>query len=211
MNGRVAARACVFFGAHIYRDFVVRASRQRQNRLDLNNGFRCGRVRCQKVYKVEFNSSHRLRKHGGILLTWVYDEIGCPGAILDEFCLRNLSGHTVGWVFGLSVFSLKGDHIGWFEDGTLFDIENKVIGFVSGATGTALELPALAPDPVIPALSKRPCAPTLRGRTARPRGKGWSRHCLSNYLAFGTAAPACRPFVPRRIELVPLITRAQVR
>ena len=124
------------------------------------------------------------------MLTWLYDEIGCPGAILDEFCIRNLAGKPVGWVFGLSVFSLEGEHIGWFENGALFDVENKVLGFVPGATGLACELPPLAPDPVIPVLSKRPNVPALRGRTARPRGKGWSTHCLGSYLAFGSAPPA---------------------
>lgn len=130
------------------------------------------------------------------MVTWVYDEIGCAGAILDEFCLRDLSGQTVGWVFGLSVFSLKGEHIGWFEDGMLFDVDNKVLGFVPGATA-ALELPALAPEPAIPALGKRPCVPTLRGRTARPRGNGWSAHCLASYLAHGPTPVARAAFMAR--------------
>jgi hypothetical protein len=131
------------------------------------------------------------------LLTWVYDEIGCPGAILDEFCLRSLSGQTVGWVFGLSVFSLKGEHIGWFEDGVFYDVANKAIGFIPGARA-ALELPALAPEPPLPQFSKRPCVPTLRGRSARPRGHGWSTHCLSDYLAFGSVAVERAVYVPRR-------------
>lgn len=131
------------------------------------------------------------------MVTWVYDEIGCPGAILDEFCIRNLSGSTVGWVFGLSVFSLKGEHIGWFEDGIFFDIENKMLGFVPGSKGLLLELPALAPDPAAPVFSKRPCVPTLRGRTARPRGMGWSRHCLASYLALSDVPAVRAPFMPR--------------
>jgi hypothetical protein len=130
------------------------------------------------------------------LVTWVYDEIGCAGAILDEFCLRNLSGDTVGWVFGLSVFSLKGEHIGWFEDGALFDVDNKVLGFVPGAVA-ALELPALAPEPPMPVLSKRPYVPTLRGRTARARGTGWSAHSLASYLAHGPTPVARAAFMPR--------------
>lgn len=132
---------------------------------------------------------------GGNLVTWVYDEIGCPGAILDEFCIRNLAGHTVGWVFGLSVFSLKGEHIGWFEDGVFFDIHNHVIGFVPGAKGLAPEMPPLAAEPAAPVFSKRPCAPTLRGRTARPRGQGWSAHCLASYLAFGDLPTGRGPFL----------------
>lgn len=130
------------------------------------------------------------------MLTWVYDEIGCPGALLDEFCLRNLSGHTVGWVFGLSVFSLAGEHIGWYEDGAFFDVENKVLGFVPGAAGVPFDLPPLAPEPAMPALRKRPCVPALRGRSARPRGTGWSRHCLASYLAFPCVPAARAPFMP---------------
>ena len=131
------------------------------------------------------------------MLTWVYDEIGCAGAILDEFCLRNLAGSTVGWVFGLSVFSLKGEHIGWFEDGVLYDIENKVLGFVPGTKGLLLALPPLASDPAVPVFSKRPHVPSLRGRSARPRGKGWSAHCLANYLAYGDVPAARSAFLPR--------------
>ncbi|QYF93348.1 hypothetical protein KY495_22180 [Massilia sp. PAMC28688] len=132
------------------------------------------------------------------MATWVYDEIGCAGAILDEFCIRNLAGNTVGWVFGLSVFSLKGDHIGWFEDGVFYDVENNVLGFLADARGLPLEPPALAPEPPLPALSKRPYVPTLRGRTARPVGKGWSTFCLATYLAFTEVPSARTPFVPRR-------------
>lgn len=109
--------------------------------------------------------------------------------MLDEFCIRNLAGKAVGWVFGLSVFSPKGEHVGWFEEGTLFDIDNKVLGFVAGASLPGLALPALAPEPPEPALSKRPCVPTLRGRTARPRGQGWSARCLASYFA-STDVPA---------------------
>lgn len=116
--------------------------------------------------------------------------------ILDEFCIRNLAGHTVGWVCGLSVFSLKGEHVGWCEAGAFYDVDNRLLGFVPGATGLALELPALAPEPLIPALSKRPCVPTLRGRSARPRCSGWSRHCLADYFAFADLPGARAPFMP---------------
>ena len=130
-------------------------------------------------------------------MTWIYDEIGCAGAILDEFCIRNLAGHTVGWVFGLSVFSLKGEHIGWFEDGIFFDIDNKVLGFVPGASLAVPELPPLAAEPPTPAFSKRPHVPTLRGRAARPRAQGWSAHSLAAYLS-NTRVPAARTaFIPR--------------
>lgn len=135
---------------------------------------------------------------GGNLATWVYDEIGCAGAILDEFCVRNLAGNTVGWVFGLSVFSLKGDHIGWFEDGVFYDVENNVLGFLPGARGLPLDAPALAPQPALPGFSKRPYVPTLRGRTARPAGKGWSTFCLATYLAFTEVPSARTAYVPRR-------------
>lgn len=132
------------------------------------------------------------------MATWVYDEIGCAGAILDEFCLRNLAGHSVGWVFGLSVFSLKGEHIGWFEEGVLYDIQNQVLGFVQSARGLQLESPALGPEPAMPALAKRPCAPTLRGRTARPCGSGgWSHVCLATYLEYGPIPERRSGYIPR--------------
>lgn len=130
------------------------------------------------------------------MLTWVYDEIGCAGAILDDFCIRNLSGHTVGWVFGLSVFSLKGEHIGWCEEGVIFDIQNNVLGFIPGAAGLPLEAPALAPEPLLPTFSKRPHVPTLRGRVTRPSGKGWSAFCLSSYFGMSDLASARAPYMP---------------
>lgn len=137
---------------------------------------------------------------GGILVTWVYDEIGCAGALLDDFCIRNLSGDTVGWVFGLSMFSLKGEHIGWCEDGVFYDIDNQVLGFIAGAPGLRLDPPALVPEPPLPVFSKRPYVPTLRGRAARRPGKGWSRVCLANYLGRadspGAATPMAAP-LPR--------------
>lgn len=134
--------------------------------------------------------------------TWVYDELGCVGAILDEFCLRNLSGEAIGWVFGVSVFSLRGDHIGWFEDGVLYDVQNMMLGFIPGASGLGHDVPALAQETAMPAFSKRPCAPTLRGRTARPRGSvGWSAACLATYLEY-RPIPAQHPsFIPRLPEL----------
>jgi hypothetical protein len=133
------------------------------------------------------------------LVTWVYDEIGCAGAILDEFCIRNLSGNTVGWVFGLSMFSLKGEHIGWFEDGAFFDIENNVLGFIPGTVGLAIDCPAPAPEPAMPPFSKRPHVPALRGRTARPAGRGWSTFCLATYLSFSGLPSARAPFIARRM------------
>jgi hypothetical protein len=133
------------------------------------------------------------RTAGGTLITWIYDDIGCPGAILDEFCIRNLAGHPVGWVFGLSMFSLGGEHLGWAEDGVFYDIDNRVLGFVPGATGLALAAPALAPEPPLPVLSKRPCVPGLRGRSSRPAGKGWSTSSLASYLACGGAAALTMP------------------
>lgn len=131
------------------------------------------------------------------MVTWVYDEIGCAGALLDEFCIRNLAGDTVGWVFGVSMFSLKGEHIGWFEDGVMYDVHNRVLGFVPGARGLALDVPALAPEPPMPVFSKRPYVPSLRGRTARPRGTGWSGACLASYLAQRQVPAACPAFLPR--------------
>jgi hypothetical protein len=131
------------------------------------------------------------------LVTWIYDEIGCAGAVLDDFCIRNLAGNTVAWVFGLSVFSLKGEHIGWYEEGVLFDIHNNVLGFIPGAPGLRIEPPALAPEPSLPAFSKRPHVPTLRGRVARPSGRGWSSCCLASYLDLADMPSAAAGYLPR--------------
>ncbi|MES2899229.1 MAG: hypothetical protein V4723_05835 [Pseudomonadota bacterium] len=130
------------------------------------------------------------------MLTWVYDEIGCAGAIVDEYCVRNLSGEAVAWVFGVSLFSLKGEHIGWCEDGVFYDIDNRVLGFIAGAKGLEPDMPALVPEPSVPKFSKRPYVPTLRGRSARPAGRGWSSYCLATYLEFG-AGPQVTSFVRR--------------
>jgi hypothetical protein len=135
------------------------------------------------------------------LVTWVYDEIGCAGAILDEFCIRDLSGNTVGWVFGLSVFSHKGEHIGWFEEGIFFDLENKVVGFVPGASLPGMVMPAPGHELPFPAFSKRPCVPTLRGRSARPLGQGWSTQCLASYLASSEVPSVRARFIPSSASL----------
>lgn len=131
------------------------------------------------------------------MITWVYDEIGCPGVILDDFCIRSLAGHTVGWVFGLSVFSLKGEHIGWCEDGVFYDIENKVIGVIPDAPGMPVDMPGLAPEPALPAFSKRPYVPSLRARSARPRAYGWSAHGLAAYFAPNRVPAAAVAYHPR--------------
>lgn len=129
------------------------------------------------------------------MLTWIYDDIGCAGAILDDSCIRNLAGNTVGWVFGLSVFSLKGEHIGWFEEGVLFDIHNNVLGFIPGAAHRRLEAPALAAEPALPVFKKRPQVPNLRGRIARPAGRAWSAFCLSSYLDLADLPPSRVPYM----------------
>ena len=137
------------------------------------------------------------------MVTWVYDEIGCAGAILDDFCIRNLSGNTVGWVFGVSVFSLKGDHIGWCEEGVFYDIANNVLGFVPGAKGLLPARPPLASEPALPAFSKRPYVPGLHGRVMRPVGRGWSTFCLATYLSFTGVPSAGTPFVPGKLSTGP--------
>ena len=140
------------------------------------------------------------------MLTWVYDEIGCPGAIVEEYCVRNLVGEAVAWVFGVSLFSLKGEHIGWYEDGVFYDIDNHVLGFLTGARGLEQDMPALAPEPSLPKLSKRPYVPTLRGRRPRPAAGGWSIFCLSTYLEFGVG-PEVRGF--QRVPGAPAYIRSR--
>ncbi|UUZ54745.1 hypothetical protein LP419_01475 [Massilia sp. H-1] len=132
------------------------------------------------------------------MLTWIYDDIGCAlSAILDDSCIRNLAlSNTVGWVFGLSVFSLKGEHIGWFEEGVLFDIHNNVLGFIPGAAHRCLEAPALEGRTGAAGLQKRPQVPNLRGRIARPAGRAWSAFCLSSYLDLADLPPSRSLHVP---------------
>lgn len=116
------------------------------------------------------------------MVTWIYDEMGNAGAILDEFCLRSNDGTPVAWVFGVSVFALKGEHIGWFEHGILFDVDNNKLGFVAGAIGLGGATPQLAEPSRLPRFAKRPYVPALRARLARPGGGIWSGHRLADYL-----------------------------
>ena len=116
------------------------------------------------------------------MVTWLYDQAGQAGAVLDEFCLRSVDGTPQAWVFGVSVFALKGEHIGWFEHGVLFDVDNRKLGFLSGALGLGRAMPPLAEAPPLPAFSKRPYVPTLRARLARPAAGGWSDQRLADYL-----------------------------
>ncbi|RSZ59990.1 hypothetical protein HF313_14840 [Massilia atriviolacea] len=123
-------------------------------------------------------------------MTWLYDEAGRASAILDEFCLRTIDGEPAGYVFGLSAFSIKGEHIGWFEDGVLYDVENRILGFLAGARGMAHDFPALQPPPPEPVFGKRPNVPTLRARPVRRPAGGWSRHALADYVDSGAPAAA---------------------
>ena len=119
------------------------------------------------------------------MVTWIYDEMGSAAAILDEFCLRSLDGVPLAWVFGVSVFSIRGDHIGWFEHGVLFDVDNNRLGFLQGALGLGGKSPPLQAAPALPPFSKRPCVPALRARLARPQGGAWSSHRVTDYLEHG--------------------------
>lgn len=116
------------------------------------------------------------------MVTWIYDETGNAGALLDEFCVRNLDGVPVAWVFGVTLFSIRGDHIGWFEHGVLFDVHNNKLGFVEGALGLGSGAPPRQISPPVPPFGKRPCVPALRARVARPVGAGWSADLLGDYL-----------------------------
>lgn len=123
-----------------------------------------------------------------VLVTWLYDEAGRASAILDEFLLRTVDGEPAGFVFGLSAFSVRGEHLGWFEDGVLYDVENCPLGFLDGARGMALAVPALQPAPPEPVFGKRPNVPPLRARPVRRPANGWSRHVLADYID-AAAAP----------------------
>ncbi|MDQ1922413.1 4-fold beta flower protein [Massilia pseudoviolaceinigra] len=130
------------------------------------------------------------------MLTWLYDEAGRASAILDEFCLRTIGGDPAGFVFGLSAFSLKGEHIGWFEDGVFYDVENRILGFLAGARGMARDVPILLPPPPEPALRKRPNVPTLRARPLRRAAGGWSRHVLLDYVDTSAALAPVSALLP---------------
>ena len=119
---------------------------------------------------------------------------GCANAILDEFCLRTTAGEPVGWVFGLSAFSLRGEHIGWFEGGIFFDVDNRMLGFIPALAGRPELFPIPGAAPAVPPLSKRPTVPTLRARPVRQANSGWSGHRLATYLA--RAGAASTPVLP---------------
>lgn len=128
------------------------------------------------------------------MLTWLYDSQGHAGAILDEFCIRSVTGDPVAWVFGLSVFSLHGEHIGWYENGLFFDVANQVVGFIPGLARGGPELPVPAPPPPVPPFPKRPNVPPLRARPVRRPASGWSQHRLADYLDGAAAAFPAAPF-----------------
>ena len=134
------------------------------------------------------------------MLTWLYDGQGRAAAFLDEFCIRSVEGEPTAWVFGLSVFSLRGEHIGWFENGVLFDVDNQILGFLAGATGVKPDFPVPAAAPPVPVLSKRPYVPTLRARPVRQASTGWSRHSLADYIDSAAAALPAPAFVPGGAE-----------
>ncbi len=123
--------------------------------------------------------------------TWVFDETGSAGAIVDEFCVRTTLGEPAAWVFGMSLFAITGEHIGWYEDGVFFDVHNKVLGFFAGAAGLPHDFPVPLAPPPMPPLSKRPNVPPLLGRPARPARGGWSACSLADYLERYTAPRSC--------------------
>lgn len=136
---------------------------------------------CYKSYKLDYGFRRSIRVEDK-LVTWIYDETGNAGALLDEFCVRNLDGVPVAWVFGVTLFSIRGEHIGWFEHGVLFDVHNNKLGFVEGALGLGANAPVRRAAPPVPPFGKRPCVPALRARAARPTGGGWSGDSLADYL-----------------------------
>lgn len=133
-----------------------------------------------KSYKLHYLFRRLIRVEDNVV-TWIYDETGSAAAILDEFCLRNLDGVPQAWVFGVSVFSMKGEHIGWFEHGVLFDLHNDKLGFIEGALGLS-NGPALQAAPPMPPFGKRPTVPALRARRVRPARSGWSGERVAEYL-----------------------------
>jgi hypothetical protein len=113
---------------------------------------------------------------------WIFDQCGFAGVIFDEYSIRGRDGVVIAWVFGISVFSLAGEHMGWFEDGVLFDSDNSVLGFIESARGLNFVRPIVQPAPPMPSFRRRPYAPALHGKHGRPESINWSAHALETYF-----------------------------
>ncbi|MGD9660180.1 MAG: 4-fold beta flower protein [Porticoccaceae bacterium] len=65
---------------------------------------------------------------------WIFNNKDEAVAILDDDCIRDLSGYVIAWYeenwFEGRIFSLVGEHIGWINlFGRVLDIDNKILGF----------------------------------------------------------------------------------
>jgi hypothetical protein len=106
---------------------------------------------------------------------WIYDRQGRPQIIVDGDRFLDRSGiNTIGWINGISVFTLTGQHAGWFENGVLWDIRNRCIGFTMEATGDFPTRPDITETRLMPDIGKRPRSPTLADTPIRPERCDWS-------------------------------------
>jgi hypothetical protein len=113
---------------------------------------------------------------------WLFDRHGSPRLILDDDCVRDASGHVVGWVDSNGLFSIKGRHVGWAEGGVLYDIRNRALGFTDGASGYLPYRPGTSGTPGMPGFSGCPGRPGLSGMCGRPGFGGWSDSSLDGYF-----------------------------
>lgn len=113
---------------------------------------------------------------------WLFDRHGSPRLILDDDCVRDASGHVVGWVDSNGLFSIKGRHVGRAEGGVLYDIRNRALGFTDGASGYLPYRPGTSGTPGMPGFSGCPGRPGLSGMCGRPGFGGWSDSSLDGYF-----------------------------
>lgn len=113
---------------------------------------------------------------------WIFNKRGKATIIFDNDCFRDKRGTVIGFRKGEDVYSLRGKHIGWFEEGVLFDARNKVLGFLSNATGPLPSTPGISGSPGMPGFSGMPGWPGFSGTPGRPGYSGWSELDLEEYF-----------------------------
>ena len=114
-------------------------------------------------------------------MDWLFDRLGNAILLVVDDRFVDSGGHTIGWIGGVSAYSLSGDHIGWFEDGVLYDSTNSAIGFTRDAVRLPSR-PAIGGSPGIPGLAGVPGRPGLSESPGRPGYRGWSDLDLASFF-----------------------------
>lgn len=105
---------------------------------------------------------------------WLFDGSGQALIIVDNDAFVDKTGGTIGWIHGINVSTLYGQHVGWYEGGVLYDSRNQAVAFAQSRTGYLPSMPGIGGAPGMPGFSGRPARPGLAGAPGRPGHGGWS-------------------------------------